>query len=87
MLESFTVGNDYILDQDLVLPDAFASLAHAMGLNKIGILSDGELASLKEGLLDIVAMKKRGEFAIRPQDEDCHTAIEGYLTEKYGKGL
>lgn len=84
MLESFTVGNDYILDQDLVLPDAFASLAHAMGLNKIGILSDGELASLKEGLLDIVAMKKRGEFAIRPQDEDCHTAIEGYLTEKYG---
>ena len=35
MLESFTVRNDYILDQDLVLSDAFASIAHAMGLNKI----------------------------------------------------
>ena len=85
MLESFTVRNDYILDQDLVLSDVFASLSHAMGLRKIGILTDEELATLKEGLLEIIELKKRGEFQIRLQDEDCHTAIEGYLTQKYGE--
>lgn len=84
MLESFTVRNDYILDQDLVLSDAFASIAHAMGLNKIGIISDEELFKLSKGLKEIIALRRQGNFKITLFDEDCHTAIEGYLTEHYG---
>ena len=38
LMQSFTVRNDYILDRDLVLSDAVSSCAHAMGLEKIGIL-------------------------------------------------
>ncbi len=84
-LESFTVSNDYILDQDLVLSDLFASKAHAMGLGRIGILSPSELESISRGLKEIADLKKDGKFEISIHDEDCHTAIEGYLTEKYGE--
>lgn len=84
MLESFTVRNDYILDQNLVLSDVCASLAHAKGLKKIGILTSEELSSLEEGLKEIIALKEEGCFEIKQQDEDCHTAIEGYLTERLG---
>lgn len=84
-MESFTVRNDYILDQDLVLSDAFASLSHAMGLERIGLLSPDELSSLKAGLSEVVRLRKEGSFEISLSDEDCHTAIEGYLTEHYGE--
>lgn len=84
-LESFTVSNDYILDQSLVLSDAFASLSQAMMLNKIGILSDDELKDIQKGLKEIRDLKLEGKFEIKREDEDVHTAIEGYLTEHYGE--
>ncbi len=85
LLESFTVKNDYILDQDLVFSDCLGSLAHAKGLNKIGILTDAELKDLEIGLNEIIALKKEGKFEITLSDEDCHTAIEGYLTKRMGE--
>lgn len=84
LMEEFTVGNDYLLDQELVLADCAASVAHARGLNRIGILDKVELASLEAGLQEIVVKKLAGDFPITPRDEDCHTAIEGYLTAKVG---
>ncbi len=84
LLESFTVRNDYILDQELVLSDAFSSTAHAMGLERIGLLTADELKALREGLRKIVKLRLHGDFRISLSDEDCHTAIENYLTEHYG---
>mgnify|MGYP000876726070 FL=1 len=84
VIEKFTVGNDYLLDQELVPFDCQASKAHARMLNKIGILSDSETADLLSGIDQILDLHAKGQFIIRPEDEDCHTAIENFLTEKIG---
>ena len=84
MMEHFTVRNDYIYDQELVLSDLIGSAAHAKGLGRIGILSGDEVSSLLSGLEEIAEARKGGTFPITLSDEDCHTAIEGYLTDKLG---
>jgi len=83
-VEKFTVGNDYLLDQKLVKYDCVASIAHAKMLNKIGVLTKEELEKMIKGLNEIIELKSHGKFKIKQKDEDCHTAIENYLTDKYG---
>lgn len=83
-IESFTVGNDYLLDKRLVKYDCIASIAHAKMLSKIGILSDDEAKRLVKELNKIIDLDKKGKFIIRKEDEDCHTAIENHLTKKLG---
>ena len=85
MMEHFTVRNDYINDEELVLSDLIGSAAHARGLERIGILSTEECKALLEGLEEIAKLRKENSFPITVSDEDCHTAIEGYLTEKVGE--
>ena len=84
MMEHFTVRNDYINDEELVLSDLVGSAAQAKGLEKIGILSHDEATSLLKGLEEIAQLRKKDAFPITISDEDCHTAIEGYLTRQYG---
>lgn len=84
MIEAFTVGNDYMLDQELVPFDCQASKAHARMLGKIGILTEIEVEDLCRGLDQILELHRKGQFAISPADEDCHTAIENYLTKTIG---
>ena len=84
MMEHFTVRNDYIYDEELVVSDAIGSAAHAKGLNKIGILSDEECRKLLAGLDRIVQLMQSDSFPITVSDEDCHTAIEGFLTNELG---
>ena len=83
-MEAFTVGNDYILDQVLVPYDLAASKVHAEALHDAGVLSRNELDKLIRALNKIREIWKKGEFEIRIEDEDMHTAIELYLTEKLG---
>ncbi len=85
LMETFTVGRDYELDQNLIASDCLASAAHAEMLNRIGIISDEELSLLKKGLEDILDLKSRDEFPVNREDEDCHTAIENYLTKTAGE--
>lgn len=84
LMQDFTVRNDYILDLRLVNADVLGSLAHAMGLEKAGILTHEEVSRLKEALLEILSLNEKGGFEIRAEDEDCHTAIEGYLCRRIG---
>lgn len=84
-IEKFTVGQDYILDKELVYYDCIASKAHAAMLGKIGILSEAETADLLRGLDKIVDLDKQGKFTIALEDEDCHTAIENFLIEEIGE--
>ncbi len=83
-IEKFTVGNDFILDKELVESDCIASIAHAKMLNKVGLIDDKELISLIKGLNEIIHLNKKDKFEIKLHDEDCHTAIENYLIEKHG---
>ena len=85
LMEEFTVNKDYILDQQLVVADALASIAHARGLQRIGLLSEEELYQLEEALHEVIQMGGEGTFPITAEDEDCHTAIEGFLTAKVGE--
>lgn len=84
-VEEFTVGNDYLLDKRLVEYDCIASIAHAKMLAKIKLLSQKEALQLERGLQEIIALNKKGKFHISKEAEDCHTAIENYLTQKYGE--
>ena len=81
-IEKFTVGNDYLLDLNLVKYDVYGSIAHAAMLNKIGILSNGEFQKLKKILVEIFFLGKK--FQLKVEDEDVHTAIESHLTKKLG---
>jgi len=83
-IEEFTVGNDYLLDQKLVKYDCIASIAHAKMLNKIGVLTKNECNKLITTLNEIIKLDGKGEFVIKKEDEDCHTAIENFLVEKLG---
>lgn len=83
-VEKFTVGDDYIVDQKLVKYDCLASIAHVKMLNKIGILNSDECDKLIKALGEIIELDSKGAFVINQEDEDCHTAIENYLTKKLG---
>lgn len=83
-VEQFTVGDDYILDRRLVQYDCLASIAHSRMLGKIGLLKSGEVSKLVKTLRHIIALDKKGKFRILKEEEDCHTAIENYLTAKLG---
>jgi len=84
LIESYTVGEDYIFDRELILYDIDASLAHAKGLEKINILSAGELEKIKKALGELKTDWNNGKIEITLQDEDCHTVIENYLVDKLG---
>ena len=80
-IEKYTVGNDYILDTKLMKYDCIASIAHAKMLHRIGFLNENETKKLIKGLEEIIALDKKGKFKIKRNEEDCHTAIENYLTK------
>lgn len=83
-IEEFTVGDDYILDNELVKADVFSNIAHIKMLNSIGILNDDETVKLKKSFGEILKLHKEGKFKINRNEEDVHTAIENYLTKKNG---
>lgn len=84
-LENFLAADDHLLDQQLLPHDCRASLAHARMLYGIGVLKADEFAQLENGLSQIQELAQKGEFQITPKDEDCHTAIENYLTAHCGE--
>lgn len=84
-VEAFTVGNDHILDHQIVKYDCMASMAHARMLGEIGILDQKEVNLITERLEEIIQLDRKGEFTISREQEDCHTAIEEYLTDHLGE--
>jgi len=84
VIESYTVGNDFILDLKLAAYDCIASKAHAQMLGRIGLLSEIEVSKLIKELNVIISSIEKGDFEILPEQEDCHTAIETILIQHLG---
>jgi len=85
VVNQFTVGDDYILDQRLVPYDIRASKAHASGLETAGILNEEEVTELYQALYNLLDKWKNDDFSITQQQEDCHTAIEQFLIDELGE--
>ncbi len=78
------ISSSIQFDARLYRQDIRGSLAHAGMLNRIGILSDAELADIRRGLAEIEKEIDAGTFAFNPSLEDIHMNIEAALTERIG---
>jgi len=85
IIEDFTVGIDYELDLSLIASDCLASMAQARQLKKLSLLSEAETACLMKSLGEAFQLAELGTFPISKSDEDCHTALENFLTERCGE--
>ena len=84
MIERFTVGDDRMLDMRLAKYDVEGSMAHIRMLERIGLLTAGELRTLLAGLERIRDEIAAGEFEIEEGTEDVHSQIELLLTRRLG---
>ncbi len=81
LVERFTAGEDVKLDAALLYYDVCGTMAHVMGLQKIDILSEEEVAQICQGLQTVW----NNRLEIRPEDEDVHTAVENALSKDLGE--
>jgi argininosuccinate lyase len=81
-LLAFTVSLPF--DRHLAGDDLTGSRAHVRGLQRVGILTDDELAVILTALDRVEQELTDGSFAFAPGDEDIHTAIERRVTEIAG---
>jgi len=84
-IELFTVGNDREIDIHIAKYDVQASLAHAIMLESIGIITADELTDLKRGLQELATDIENETFVIEESFEDVHSKIEWELTNKLGE--
>lgn len=83
LVEVYTTS-DISADQMLIPYDVQASSAHASMLCKIGVINQDEEQDLQKAFDQILALYNQGNFVLTPAQEDCHTAIEQYITENFG---
>lgn len=81
----FLAGSDVLLDREFLRHDIRASRVHAQGLNRIGLLADGELAGIERELDALDAAFVAGDFVLDQRHEDGHSAIEAWLSERLGE--
>ncbi|MBP6534126.1 MAG: argininosuccinate lyase [Arenimonas sp.] len=84
-IQDFLAGGDIILDRELFLYDIHASLAHAQGLQHIGIVSTAENLQLQHALEELAELFRQGQFMLDGRFEDGQSAIEHFLIERLGE--
>jgi argininosuccinate lyase len=77
-------GDSIGFDMRLWEVDITASMAYAKALTRAGITDEEERYALLEGLARVRTELSDGEFVVRPDDEDIHTAIERRLADLIG---
>ncbi len=81
-VEKFTASIPF--DKRMYRQDIQGSLAHARMLNKVGILTEKELADIEQGLKQIEQEIEAGDFSFSIAQEDIHMNIEARLTDLIG---
>src|SRR5437868_534391 len=66
--------------------DIMGSIAHAMMLQKIGVLTSAELRAITLGLEKIGSEIEAGQFEWKAELEDVHMNIEAELTKRVPAG-
>ena len=84
IVDSFTVGNDRVLDMRLAKYDVMGSKAHIAMLESIGLLSKEELDTLTAALDAILQEIENGTFVLEDDVEDIHSQVELLLTRRLG---
>ena len=64
-IQAFLAGDDVLLDREFFQHDIIASLAHAQGLQRIGVLSAEELVSLEHELATLAEDFRSGASSRR----------------------
>ncbi|MDB4210579.1 argininosuccinate lyase [Gammaproteobacteria bacterium] len=83
-IDDFLSGEDIALDQELFLYDIEASIAHAEELRAIKILTAEELKRVVVALKKLAKLFITKKFKLTSKYEDCHSAIEDFLTKELG---
>ena len=84
LVETFTVGNDRVLDLQLAAADVLGSLAHTRMLHHVGLLDRADLDAVQQGLSAIYQEVAEGQFTIEEHVEDIHSQVELLLTKRVG---
>ena len=83
-ISSFLAGEDIELDNSIFIYDIDATIAHIKGLQSISILKKNEFNRLNKSLKELRKKFLNGSFKLTKKYEDCHSAIEFYLTKELG---
>jgi argininosuccinate lyase len=81
-VEKFTQSVTF--DRRLYAQDIRGSIAHALMLAKVGILTDDQRHEIVTGLEQLLGEIAAGEFPFREELEDVHMNIERALVERIG---
>ncbi len=82
LMEQF--HNSLPFDKTMIEEDILGSIAWARALKNIGIYSQQELDTVKQGLEAILTDYREGKITFLHSDEDIHMAVERLLVEKIG---
>lgn len=72
------------IDVTLLEQDVAVTKAHARALESAGLLDQSALPAIDEACEQLLADATSGELATDPSDEDIHTVVERFLTERLG---
>ena len=78
------INNSIGFDSRMFRQDITGSIAHAIMLGKVGVITPEESAQIAEGLKGILADIESGALAIDMTCEDIHTFVEATLTARIG---
>ncbi len=80
----YMISENLAEDKNLLSYDLQASIAHVKMLGKVELINKTEEKKLIGCLEEILKLEGQGKFKLKQENEDCHTAIENYLTSKLG---
>src|SRR5690242_2724608 len=82
LMFDYSAGDDRPWDARLLRWDILGSLGHVAGLRASRLLTPREHERLRAGLRAALGRAEAGQLKVSPRQEDVHTAVEAWLTER-----